>query len=182
LKADEYVPEGYAFISAFNIQDGKLIWDPLNYITKERYDESPEIKIKIGDVLIVKDGAGIGKCARVDALPMGETAPNGSLAVVTPRSRLEYRYLAYSVQSTVFQSMIFKLWCGMGVPHFTQEVMKEISILIPSFSEQQAIADYLDKKCASIDESIERSRALIEELGEYKKSLIYEVVTGKREV
>lgn len=38
LKADEYVDEGYAFISAFNIQDGKLVWEPLNYITQERYD------------------------------------------------------------------------------------------------------------------------------------------------
>lgn len=65
LKADEYVDEGYAFISAFNIQDGKLVWEPLNYITQERYDESPEIKLNIGDVLLVKDGAGVGKSARV---------------------------------------------------------------------------------------------------------------------
>ena len=76
LKADEYVEEGYAFISAFNIQNGKLVWTPLNYITKERFDESPEIKLHSGDVLIVKDGAGVGKCARVDDLPMGGTTPN----------------------------------------------------------------------------------------------------------
>jgi type I restriction enzyme S subunit len=68
------------------------------------------------------------------------------------------------------------------LPGMTQRNYENMSIPVPSFSEQQAIADYLDKKCASIDESIERSRALIEELGEYKKSLIYEVVTGKREV
>ena len=95
LKADEYVDEGYAFISAFNIQNGKLVWAPLNYITKERYDESPEIKIQIGDVLIVKDGAGVGKSARVDELPMGETAPNSSVAVITPNEELDYRYVSY---------------------------------------------------------------------------------------
>lgn len=53
LKADEYVDEGYAFISAFNIQSGQLVWEPLNFITEERYDESPEIKLQIGDVIIV---------------------------------------------------------------------------------------------------------------------------------
>ena len=48
--------------------------------------------------------------------------------------------------------------------------------------EQHQIADYLDKKCSAIDKSIEQKQAIIEKLKEYKKSLIYEVVTGKREV
>ena len=106
LKADEYVDEGYAFISAFNIQNGKLVWTPLNYITKERFDESPEIKLHSGDVLIVKDGAGVGKCARVDDLPMGGTAPNSSIAVITPSKNLDYRYVCYYLQSAVFNNFV----------------------------------------------------------------------------
>lgn len=49
-------------------------------------------------------------------------------------------------------------------------------------SEQREIADYLDKKCADIDTAIAKKEALIEKLAAYKKSLIYECVTGKREV
>ena len=182
LKADEYVEEGYAFISAFNIQNGKLVWTPLNYITKERFDESPEIKLHTGDVLIVKDGAGVGKCARVDELPMGGTAPNSSIAVITPSENQDYRYVCYYLQSSVFNNFVLLLYNGMGVPHLTQEVMSNIKILVPPLKEQMEISDYLDTKCAEIDAIVETKKAQLATLDEYKKSLIFEYVTGKKEV
>lgn len=95
LKAEEYVEEGFPFLSAFNIVNNKLKWEGLNFINKERYDESPEIKLSIGDVLIVKDGAGIGKTARIDQLPEGEATVNSSLGVITPSEKLDYKYLHY---------------------------------------------------------------------------------------
>lgn len=182
LKADEYVDEGYAFISAFNIQNGKLVWTPLNYITKERFDESPEIKLHSGDVLIVKDGAGVGKCARVDDLPMGGTAPNSSIAVITPSKNLDYRYVCYYLQSAVFNNFVLLLYNGMGVPHLTQEVMSKIKILVPPLKEQMVISDYLDAKCTEIDAVVETKKSQLATLDEYKKSLIFEYVTGKKEV
>lgn len=182
LKADEYVEEGYAFISAFNIQNGKLVWTPLNYITKERFDESPEIKLHSGDVLIVKDGAGVGKCARVDDLPMGGTTPNSSIAVITPSKNLNYRYVCYYLQSAVFNNFVLLLYNGMGVPHLTQEVMSKIKILVPPLKEQMVISDYLDAKCTEIDAVVETKKAQLATLDEYKKSLIFEYVTRKKEV
>ena len=182
LKADEYVDEGYAFISAFNIQNGKLVWTPLNYITKERFDESPEIKLHSGDVLIVKDGAGVGKCARVDDLPMGGAAPNSSIAVITPSKNLDYRYVCYYLQSAVFNNFVLLLYNGMGVPHLTQEVMSKIKILVPPLKEQMVISDYLDAKCTEIDAVVETKKSQLATLDEYKKSTIYEYVTGKKEV
>ena len=92
LKAEEYQEVGYPFLSAYNIVQDKLDWSDVNYITQERYDESPEIKLNIGDILIVKDGAGIGKCARVDNLPRGEATVNSSLAVITPNNQLFYKF------------------------------------------------------------------------------------------
>lgn len=182
LKADEYVDEGYAFISAFNIQESKLVWEPLNYITKERYDESPEIQLNVGDIIIVKDGAGVGKCARVDSLPLGGTAPNSSIGVITPYDDLEYRYLYYYLQSAIFSNFVMKLLNGMGVPHLTQEVLRKINILVPPKEEQITISDYLDKKVRIIDESISIKREQLLVLENYKKTVIYEYVTGKREV
>lgn len=128
LKANEYVDNGYAFLSAFNIQNNLLVWDPLNFINKYRYDESPEIKLKIGDILLVKDGAGIGKCARVDSMPMGEATANGSLAFISPYNSMNYKFLYYFIISNSFRKYTELLINGMGVPHFTQGEMKKVKV------------------------------------------------------
>jgi type I restriction enzyme S subunit len=59
---------------------------------------------------------------------------------------------------------------------------KQIQVQFPPLEEQQEIADYLDKKCAEIDAFIAKKTALLEEMESYKKSVIYEYVTGKKEV
>lgn len=64
----------------------------------------------------------------------------------------------------------------------TEEQLGSIKQLVPPLSEQEAIAEYLDKKCAEIDRTIADKKAQIETLDGYKKSLIYEYVTGKKEV
>lgn len=182
LKAEEYVDVGYPFLAAYHIVNNHLCWESLNCITKERYDESPEIKLSIGDLVLVKDGAGIGKCARIDEMPLGEATVNSSLSVITPNKLLDYRYEYYYFMSPLFQNIIARLKNGMGVPHLTQESMKDIYLPLPSKKEQQAIADYLDNKVVELDSLITEKESLINDLEAYKKSLIYEVVTGKRRV
>ena len=182
LKAEEYVEFGYPFLSAFNIINNQLNWSGLYYINKQRYDESPEIKLSVGDVLIVKDGAGIGKTARVDSLPYGKSTVNSSLGVITPSEILDYQYLYYFLLSNPFQNMVGFLKNGMGVPHLTQENIKSALIPIPPISEQRAIASYLDAKTAQIDSLISLKQEKIDELKDYKKSVIYEYVTGKKRV
>jgi len=183
LKADEYTETGYPFLSAFNIINDKLIWEDLNFINQDRYDESPEIKLSTGDLLLVKDGAGIGKCAVVDELPFGEATVNSSLAVVSPNGEIiDSHFQYYYFKSAIFQNTIWLLKIGMGVPHLTQENMRDIVIPNPPLSEQQSIVSYLDSKCSEIDSLIAIKQQKIAELKEYKKSVIYEYVTGKKEV
>lgn len=62
------------------------------------------------------------------------------------------------------------------------EKLGTLTILIPPLTEQQQIADYLDRKCAEIDELIAIKQQKIEALKEYKKSVIFEYVTGKKEI
>lgn len=181
LKADEYVEEGYPLLSAFNIINDKLNVNEVNYINQFRYDESPEIKLSVYDIILVKDGAGIGKCAIIEELKTPSTT-NGSLAVITTQNGLLAKYLYYYFVSIIFQKYIDQLKAGMGVPHLFQADLKEIQIPFASWIEQQQIADYLDKKCSEIDKLISIKQAKIEKLNEYKKSLIYEYVTGKKEV
>lgn len=181
LKADEYVESGFPFLSAFNIVNNALHFTNLNYINQSRYDESPEIQLKVGDVLLVKDGAGIGKCAIVENMPIPSTV-NGSIAVISSTSFITPKYLYYYFLSEIFQHHIDLLKDGMGVPHLFQSDLKEIKIAFPSKDEQKEIADHLDAKCAKIDKLIAKKEQLVKELESYKKSLIYEVVTGEREV
>jgi len=182
LKAEEYVDDGYAFLSAFNIIDNKLDWSSLNFIDQFRYNESPEIKLSVGDILLVKDGAGIGKCAIIDELPVGESTVNSSLDVITPDKDINYVFLYYFILSSVFQNLVLLLKNGMGVPHLTQENLKAVTMLLPLLPEQQTIATYLDAKCSDIDRLISLKQEKIESLKAYKQSIIYEYVTGKLSV
>ena len=71
---------------------------------------------------------------------------------------------------------------GSTAPNLSAENVAQFFIYIPDITEQHEIADYLDAKCAEIDKLIAKKEQLVKELESYKKSLIYEVVTGKREV
>ena len=68
------------------------------------------------------------------------------------------------------------------LPGMTQTSYRNMPIPVPPLSEQQSIASYLDEKCAAIDGVIAEKEALIGELESYRKSLIFETVTGKRRV
>ncbi|MBR8705161.1 restriction endonuclease subunit S [Bacteroides pyogenes] len=182
LKANEYVDSGYAFLSAFNIVNNKMQWDKVNFINKFRYDESPEIKLNIGDILLVKDGAGIGKCARVDELPLGEATANGSLAFITPNQYLDYRFLHYFIICDSFKKYTELLLTGMGVPHFTQGAMKKVKVPIPPLEEQKRIIFHLDEEVGKFDIAIGRLEKQISLLQERKQIIISEVVTGKIKV
>lgn len=182
LKADEYVESGYPFLSAFNIVNDKMNWENLYYINQFRYEESPEIMLHPGDILLVKDGAGIGKCARVDSLPKGESTTNGSLAVITPFETVNYKYIHYFIISDSFNQYKDILINGMGVPHLTQGEMKKMYLPVPPIKDQEEIVEYLDKRCQVIEDSIVKYIKQKELLERYRKALIAQVVTGKRRV
>ena len=71
---------------------------------------------------------------------------------------------------------------GGGQPNINQDTIKQLWLPVPPYNEQQLIAEYLDAKCACIDSVLELRIKLIEELESYKKSLIFEYVTGKKEI
>ena len=72
---------------------------------------------------------------------------------------------------------------GAGVRQgLNWEEVKRLQIIVPSEEEQQEIVNFLEKRCSEIDSLIKSKEKLIEELTAYRKSLIYEYVTGKKEV
>lgn len=89
---------------------------------------------------------------------------------------MHYLFHMYDI-CKVFYGMGDGVRQGMGY-----DDLKKLRVLLPSYTQQQAIADYLDNKCTQIESTIAKKQAVIDKLTEYKKSLIYEVVTGKKEV
>lgn len=78
---------------------------------------------------------------------------------------------------------IIDLICNKAtIAHFTKEKFGEIPICIMPLNEQQAIADYLDEKCATINSILDDKQAQLKVIQQHKKSLIYEYVTGKKRV
>lgn len=103
----------------------------------------------------------------------------GCLACIS-KKEVSIKYFYFTMSAFTEQ---FNLY-GTGTT-FKEISTKDFSNFIlplPQLNEQKQIADYLDKKCSAIDSAIEQKQAIIEKLKEYKKSLIYEVVTGKKEV
>ena len=88
------------------------------------------------------------------------------------------KYMYYIATTFPFD----KYSMSTALPSMTQNDLNNIIISIPPLSEQQAIANHLDEKCKEIDELITIKRQKIEELKEYRKSFIFECVTGKRQV
>ena len=95
---------------------------------------------------------------------------------------VDNRYLRYLLEFLVKQGYIDVVCNKATIPHFTKDKLSCVPFCLCPTGEQKEIANYLDAKCAEIDKLIAKKEQLIKELESYKKSLIYEVVTGKREV
>jgi type I restriction enzyme S subunit len=176
LKSDEYVDDGYAFLSTPDIKGNSIDFTDVNFITESRYEESPEIKIKVGDVLLAKDGSTLGTVNVVRNLPRPATV-NSSIAVITPYERMHPLYLLYLFKCSYLESTVQVLKGGMGVPHLFQWDINKFKIPLPSFLEQSSIAAHLDYETAHIDALIEKKTRFIELLREKRQALITHAVT-----
>ena len=124
------------------------------------------------NLLIGRVGARCGCVTR----PFNKVFATDNALVVIPKDNRNFLYY-------VFISFdLNRLNTSNAQPLITSSKVKNITIPVPLVTTQQRIADFLDKKCSEIDNLITKKEQLVVELESYKKSLIYEVVTGKREV
>ena len=106
-----------------------------------------------------------------------------TIAVIRVNSQIVIpKFALYSINSQLCKRQFDQHLKGIGVPNLHLGTINNTRIFIPSISEQSEIVAYLDEKTAAIDSLIQKKEQLITELEAYKKSLIYEYVTGKKEV
>jgi type I restriction enzyme S subunit len=108
---------------------------------------------------------------------------SSELFVLRSKNNIKNKYLFYFLRNDIFKKLGKNSMTGAGgLKRVSSEFILNFSITIPYLEEQQQIAEYLDKKVFEIDNLIAKKESLINEMEEYKKSLIYECVTGKKEI
>lgn len=172
--------EGAITLSPSNFNDLKMNYETCSYLSWSKYEESPEIQIKNGDILFVKTGSSYGKVCMVELLPM-EATINPQM-IVFKNIMINNLFLTYLLYSNYIQYQTEISVTGGTIPTMSQEKINNFRIVFPSEEEQISICNYISAKIKNIDKIIEKENQIIKELEEYKKSLIYEYVTGKKEV
>lgn len=182
LRSEEFETNSYAYlVTGQDFKQGIIDWKNCYQINKVRYDEDPYIQINNGDLLITKDGT-IGKIARVESLDKPACLNSGVFVLKQTQNKYFPNYLYWSLCSNIFKGFYSFSFSGSTILHLYQNVFEKMPIVIPQIEEQRAIADYLDEKTAEIDRNILLIGKKIEAYKRLKKSLIDEVVTGKRKV
>lgn len=175
------VDDGSPFLSSKDVRNGYIDWSNVKYITKTLHNIlHKEVCCKRGDILLAKNGT-TGVAALVDTDDVFDIYV--TLAVIRlDKKKVLPEYLLYSINSNVTKEQFSERLVGIGVPNLHLNVIENTNIIVYEISEQQKIVKYLNEKCSCIDDAILIKKKQLEMLADYKKSLIYEYVTGKKEV
>jgi len=165
LKKSEYIDNSdYGIINALALDDGKVDWQKCGFITKERYDESPEIMLKENDILISKDGT-IGKIGYVKNLTFNCTVASGVFVLRNKKNNeLNFDYLYHLLKSDIFKKFIeSKKAAGSTISHLYQVDLEKFEIEAPDMPTQNRIAEFLN----AIDNRIEINNKINDNLFDY---------------
>ena len=182
-ESPELFDNGIPYISATAIENSKIDFSLKRGFISEKYCDECDKRYKPmkDDILMIKLGATTGQVAIVETderfniwVPLAAIRCNKNIAL--------HRFVFYSFQSNYCLKQMEMAWTFGTQQTLGVSSIERLKIFLPNIETQKEIADYLDKKCTAIDTAIEQKQKLIEKLTEYKKSLIYECVTGKKEI
>ena len=156
--------------------NGSIITNACKKISNETLDKYSVLSVyKAPFIIVAMYGASVGNISisHIDA------CVNQACCVLSD-SKIDFTYAFYAIKSAQ-RYLIFRA-VGGGQPNISQYTLRQLCIPEPPLAEQQSIASYLDTKCHEIDSLIELKRQKIETLKDYKKSVIFEAVTGKTNI
>ncbi len=167
------------FINGNNLGNRKIsITEKTNRLTEEEYKKCGVVKLDKRTLLMSLNGT-YGTLSMYDNEPIMLSKSVGYINVCNKETK---EYLYYFLQSSLAQNQMTISLAGTTIANLSLATVRNLKICLPSICEQQQIADFLDTKCSEIDALIADKKRQLDILTEYKKSLIYEYVTGKKEV
>ncbi len=184
-KSSEFFGKGFPFVSYSDVYKNYSLPFAVSGLVESTPEEQERYSVKEGDIFFTRTSETIEEvgfsCVCEKDIPNATFA--GFLIRVRPFSdRLYTPYAKYYFRSTHLRFYLVKEMNLVTRASLGQSLLKSMPVLLPPLEEQKEIANYLDAKCAEIDRLIAKKEQLVKELESYKKGLIYEVVTGKREV
>ena len=176
LTTSEYLDFGdYYLITGTDFINGGIQWNGCHYVTKERYDQDPYIKIQEQDVLVTKDGT-IGKIAYLDSIPGPGTLNSGVFVIRTKDKDISQRYLAKVFISKYFDDFIDSIVAGSTINHLYQKDIVKFDFYVPPTTDEQ------DAICDIIEDMDNEIRSLSKKLEKYtmlKEGMMQQLLTGK---
>lgn len=149
------------------------------FISWDKYYESPEIMVQIGDIILTQRGT-LGKVILIKE-DIGKATINPSMVILSKLKANDY-FLYYFFNSDYFKSWIDLTNTATAVPMISQGQLGNLKLVLPNNDEQNQIVNSIQKSTKKIDDIIVKAQQEIELLKEYKTALISEVVTGKVDV
>jgi len=136
LKKDEYLDSSdYRIINGESLTKDGIDWNKAGFISKERYDESPEIMLQVGDILLSKDGT-IGKIGYVDNLDSPSTVASGIFVIRNIKPDIiSTQFIYYLLKSKLFSAFIASRTEGSVIPHLYQKDFMEFAFPLPNADE-----------------------------------------------
>lgn len=184
-KSGDAFGSGFPFLSYGDVYRDIELPKTVNGLIESTESDRLNYSVTCGDILFTRTSETIEEVGFSSTCL--ETIPNVVFAGFLIRFRpttdeLFPRFSKYYFRSQIHRSFFAKEMNLVIRASLSQQLLKKLPVLLPSIEEQQQIADYLDEKCAHIDSLIADKEKLIREFEDYKKAIIYEYVTGKKEV
>lgn len=145
LKKSEYLNGGdYRIINAESLTRDGIDWSKAGYITKDRYEESPEIMLKKDDILISKDGT-IGKIGYVENVEKPTSVASGIFVLRNLNNTIiNTRFIYHYLGSSYFRNFILSRTEGSVIPHLYQKDFVTLDFPLPEIDTQNKIVNILD--------------------------------------
>lgn len=176
LKKSEYMSSGdYLLITGTDFDNGQVNWKSCAYVSKARYEQDSNIKIRPQDILISKDGT-IGKVAYLGMIPKAGTLNSGIFVIRANDRKIDQVFLSKIFMSFYFEEFLNRLVAGSTINHLYQKDFVKFCFPLPNSEEQVAIAAAL----SDVDSLISVLTKKIEKKKTIRQGLVQQLLTGKK--
>lgn len=181
IMGNDFCNEGIPLIRISGMKGNFVSKEGCNYLDPEMVSKKWEhFKLNQGDV-VISASASMGIAALVDSAAEGCIPYTGLIRFPT-NDKVDKMFLRYYLISNEYMEQINVQKTGTAIQHYGPTHIEKVKIALPPLNEQLEISKYLEIKCSEIDNLIVMKTTLLEEMESYKKSVIYEYVTGKKEI
>lgn len=186
-KSGDYFESGYPFVSYGDVYKNYELPENIGGLIESSIQEQELYSVRYGDIFFTRTSETIEEVgfSSVCKKSIDNASFAGFLIRLRPQkadSVILTDYAKYYFRGSQIREYLVKEMNLVTRASLGQGLLKAMTVLLPAIEEQREIAAYLDKKCKFIERLIAIKQSKIEKLNQYKKSLIYEYVTGKKEV